>query len=68
MKKGGFKKWFILNIGGSYNIVKADDLKNYSLSLNLLLLPINNNFDNKIKLNSKIKSLLFYPNIKKNRK
>ncbi len=66
IEKRGFKKWFILNIGGSYNIVKADDLKNYSLSLNLLLLPINNNFDNKIKLNSKIKSLLFYPNIKKN--
>ncbi|AAX17965.1 serine/threonine kinase, putative [Borrelia turicatae 91E135] len=64
--KRGFKRWFILNIGGSYNTIKAEDLKNYSLSLNLLLLPINNNFDNKIKINSKIKTLLFYPNIKKN--
>ncbi|ACH93580.1 serine/threonine kinase, putative [Borrelia duttonii Ly] len=64
--KKGFKRWFILNIGGSYNKVKIEDLKNYSLSLNLLLLPNNNNFDNKIKINSKIKTLLFYPNIKKN--
>ncbi|WP_281862065.1 histidine kinase [Candidatus Borrelia fainii] len=64
--KRGFKRWFILNIGGSYNTIKAEDLKNYSLSLNLLLLPMNNNFDNKIKINSKIKTLLFYPNIKKN--
>ncbi|UGQ17427.1 histidine kinase [Borrelia sp. RT1S] len=58
------KRWFILNIGGSYNIVKTEDLSNYSLSLNLLLLPMNNNFDNKIKINSKIKNLLFYPTIK----
>ncbi|AHH03642.1 Hypothetical protein BHY_0691 [Borrelia nietonii YOR] len=41
-------------------------MQNYSLSLNLILIPINNNFDNKIKINSKIKTLLFYPNIKKN--
>ncbi|AHH12671.1 Hypothetical protein BHO_0050700 [Borrelia hermsii YBT] len=66
ISKRGFKRWFILNIGGSYNTVKAEDLQNYSLSLNLLLIPINNNFDNKIKINSKIKTLLFYPNIKKN--
>lgn len=64
--KRGFKRWFILNIGGSYNTVKVEDLQNYSLSLNLILIPINNNFDNKIKINSKIKTLLFYPNIKKN--
>ncbi|WP_025399953.1 hypothetical protein [Borrelia hermsii] len=63
--KRGFKRWFILNIGGSYNTVKVEDLQNYSLSLNLILIPINNNFDNKIKINSKIKTLLFYPNIKK---
>ncbi|AYE36500.1 histidine kinase [Borrelia turcica IST7] len=62
--KRGSKRWFILNIGGSYNIVKTEDLNDYSLSLNLLLLPMNNNFDNKIKINSKIKNLLFYPNIK----
>ncbi|BCR22058.1 histidine kinase [Borrelia sp. HM] len=66
IEKRGLKRWFILNIGGSYNTIQAEDLKNYSLSLNLLLLPINNNFDNKIKINSKIKTLLFYPNIKKN--
>ncbi|WP_024653400.1 hypothetical protein [Borrelia persica] len=66
IEKKGFKRWFILNIGGSYNRIKTEDLQNYSLSLNLLLLPNNNNFDNKIKLNSKTKTLLFYPNIKKN--
>ncbi|WP_199911325.1 histidine kinase [Candidatus Borreliella tachyglossi] len=65
IEKRSSKRWFILNIGGSYNRVKSEDLKNYSLSLNLLLLPMNNNFDNKIKINSKIKNLLFYPNIKK---
>lgn len=40
---------------GSYNTVKIQDVINYSQTLNLMILPLNNNFDNKIKLNSKIK-------------
>ncbi len=65
IEKINSKKWLILNIGGSYNTVKIQDVINYSQTLNLMILPLNNNFDNKIKLNSKIKNLIFYTNIKK---
>ncbi|WKC85543.1 histidine kinase [Borreliella lusitaniae] len=65
IEKINSKKWLILNIGGSYNTVHIKDVINYSQTLNLMILPLNNNFDNKIKLNSKIKNLIFYTNIKK---